>query len=404
MTGSVKLEYLHRDHLGSVDVITDELGAVVQRMSFDAFGKRRETNWTAFNEAAITNFNTDITTRGFTGHEQIDAVGLVHMNGRVYEPEIGRFLSADPIVEDIENLQTYNRYSYVRNNPLTWTDPSGFESDGTDGGNVGDDSDNDSANTPTTETNDPGKVDVAEENKQDNQQNQTAARADTSREAAFAQRSSQIAGQTSHTTLNANHDINQSLEAQNKNIGPPLNTKSGKTAVATTQVQPGYVGQVLANIAKGAARGVAYGSRGGIAGGILGGIIGGIIGGIFTKGNDETQQPAEDKQADKDNTENLVYEPNPKHGKENRNTSKGVASKAPTDPEQGLKASVPVKSKSTSKRGAVNKEAEEYQIFHEHEKGKFHGYAVNDWAQVPNDIKAALGKAGLVNPKNGKFK
>ncbi len=70
-----------------------------------------------------------ITTRGFTGHEQIDAVGLVHMNGRVYEPTLGRFLSADPIVEAIDNLQTYNRYSYVRNNPVTLTDPSGFTAD-----------------------------------------------------------------------------------------------------------------------------------------------------------------------------------------------------------------------------------------------------------------------------------
>ncbi len=80
-------------------------------------------------DSAITTFDTSITTRGFTGHEQIDAVGLVHMNGRVYESTLGRFLSADPIVEAIDNLQTYNRYSYVRNNPVTLTDPSGFTAD-----------------------------------------------------------------------------------------------------------------------------------------------------------------------------------------------------------------------------------------------------------------------------------
>jgi len=48
------------------------------------------------------------------------------MNGRVYEPSLGRFLSPDPLVSDPSNSQTFNRYSYVRNNPLSYTDPSGF--------------------------------------------------------------------------------------------------------------------------------------------------------------------------------------------------------------------------------------------------------------------------------------
>jgi RHS repeat-associated protein len=56
----------------------------------------------------------------------IDSVDLVHMNGRVYDPEIGRFLSADPHVQDATNLQSWNRYTYVNNNPLSFTDPSGF--------------------------------------------------------------------------------------------------------------------------------------------------------------------------------------------------------------------------------------------------------------------------------------
>ncbi|MEL6980730.1 MAG: RHS repeat-associated core domain-containing protein [Pseudomonadota bacterium] len=50
------------------------------------------------------------TTRGFTGHEMIDSVGLVHMNGRVYDPTLGRFLSADPVVQESSNTQNYNRY------------------------------------------------------------------------------------------------------------------------------------------------------------------------------------------------------------------------------------------------------------------------------------------------------
>ncbi|MGH8018444.1 MAG: RHS repeat domain-containing protein [Opitutaceae bacterium] len=47
------------------------------------------------------------------------------MNGRIYDPLLGRFLSPDPMVEDAYDLQTFNRYSYVHNNPLTFIDPDG---------------------------------------------------------------------------------------------------------------------------------------------------------------------------------------------------------------------------------------------------------------------------------------
>lgn len=113
--------YLLRDHLGSVDTITDENGAVVEKLSFDAFGKRRQVNW----QAAI-GIIASIITRGFTGHEMLDAVGLIHMNGRVYDATLGRFISADPNIQVPKNLQNLNRYSYVMNNPLSYTDPSGF--------------------------------------------------------------------------------------------------------------------------------------------------------------------------------------------------------------------------------------------------------------------------------------
>ncbi len=66
------------------------------------------------------------TNRGFTGHEHIDEVGLIHMNGRVYDPQLGRFLSADPHVQAPYSSQSYNRYAYAMNNPLKYTDPSGY--------------------------------------------------------------------------------------------------------------------------------------------------------------------------------------------------------------------------------------------------------------------------------------
>ena len=64
--------------------------------------------------------------RGFTGHEHLAELGLIHMNGRIYDPVIGRFLQADPIIQAPQNAQSHNRYSYVLNNPLSFTDPSGF--------------------------------------------------------------------------------------------------------------------------------------------------------------------------------------------------------------------------------------------------------------------------------------
>jgi RHS repeat-associated protein len=63
--------------------------------------------------------------RGYTGHEHLDELGFVHMNGRIYDPLLGRFLSPDPLIQAAELLQNYNRYSYVLNNPLRHTDPSG---------------------------------------------------------------------------------------------------------------------------------------------------------------------------------------------------------------------------------------------------------------------------------------
>ena len=111
--------YLHTDHLGSVSVITDENQTVTERLAYDAWGKRRPPTAAE----AMRQLTSATTLRGYTGHEMLDSVSLIHMNGRVYDPDLGRFLSADPVIQFPGYSQSYNRYSYVLNNPLSYTDP-----------------------------------------------------------------------------------------------------------------------------------------------------------------------------------------------------------------------------------------------------------------------------------------
>ena len=123
-------EYYHKDHLGSVVArTTDKPGDSGQFESFDPWGVRLLDAWDGVPIDRTYGY-TNVNVSGFTGHEHLDTVGIVHMNGRVYDPEIGRFLSPDPLVQAPYNTQSYNRYSYVFNNPLSYTDPTGYQSQG----------------------------------------------------------------------------------------------------------------------------------------------------------------------------------------------------------------------------------------------------------------------------------
>jgi RHS repeat-associated protein len=115
--------YLHRDHLGSTTTVTNEAGAVVESLAYEPFGKRRVPDGQDDPANSIVTLTTE---RGFTNHEHLDELGLIHMNGRIYDPLLGRFTSADPTTPNPLDLQSYNRYSYTRNNPLRMLDPSGF--------------------------------------------------------------------------------------------------------------------------------------------------------------------------------------------------------------------------------------------------------------------------------------
>ncbi|MFC5283656.1 RHS repeat domain-containing protein [Pedobacter alpinus] len=116
-----QMYYLHRDYLGSILLITDDQGASKEQRHFDAWGNI--VKLTDGNGNNLTDFA--ILDRGYTGHEHLSKVGLIHMNGRLYDPLLHRFLAPDNFVQDPSNTQNYNRYGYVLNNPLSHVDPSG---------------------------------------------------------------------------------------------------------------------------------------------------------------------------------------------------------------------------------------------------------------------------------------
>lgn len=113
--------YLHRDYLGSIIAISNQSGDIVEKRLFDAWGniiKIQDANGNIINALSVLD-------RGYTGHEHLQSVGLIHMNGRLYDPMVHRFLQPDNNIQDFFNTQNYNRYGYVLNNPLKYSDPSG---------------------------------------------------------------------------------------------------------------------------------------------------------------------------------------------------------------------------------------------------------------------------------------
>lgn len=116
--------FIFTDRLGSIVKLTDGAGTALQSTDYDDWGQRRD-----YNDATVTGVaapSPALTLRGFTGHEMVDGQDVVNMNARMYDPTLGRFLQADPMIQAPGNLQSWNAYTYVFNNPLTLVDPTGM--------------------------------------------------------------------------------------------------------------------------------------------------------------------------------------------------------------------------------------------------------------------------------------
>ena len=115
-------KYLHSDNLGSVDTVTSAAGGIAEQTKRDPFGNAVSN----FNQPTLPTTITASTKKvrlGFTGHEQDDELGMINMRGRMFDARLGRFLTPDPVVG---SGRGHNRYSYVRNNPLRFIDPTGL--------------------------------------------------------------------------------------------------------------------------------------------------------------------------------------------------------------------------------------------------------------------------------------
>ena len=107
------MEIARDDNLGSVTRIFNSAGSVVFSAQYDPWGVQTVTT------------NTIAFSRGYCGHEMLNGFQLINMNGRLYDPYLGRFLSPDNYVQLPTSAQSFNRYSYCLNNPLKYVDPEG---------------------------------------------------------------------------------------------------------------------------------------------------------------------------------------------------------------------------------------------------------------------------------------
>jgi RHS repeat-associated protein len=118
--------FTYTDHLGSIVAVTNSGGTIEYEQNFDAWGRRRDpANWSPYAPTATVPGLPDWLYRGYTGHEMLDAFGLINMNARLYDPVVGRMLGPDNYVQDPFSSQSFNKFTYAGNNPTKYIDPDG---------------------------------------------------------------------------------------------------------------------------------------------------------------------------------------------------------------------------------------------------------------------------------------
>ena len=119
---SHQLLYTLRDRLGIATTMVDHQGNIITQRYFDPFGRTASASVAGSLGDLV---NTNRNRHGFTDHEHLNEQQLIHMNGRVYDYNLGRLLSVDPFIQSPTSTQSVNPYSYIMNNPLAGTDPTG---------------------------------------------------------------------------------------------------------------------------------------------------------------------------------------------------------------------------------------------------------------------------------------
>jgi RHS repeat-associated protein len=122
--GENSVVWMLKDRLGSADAIVDADGQLLETRAHDAYGKPRSGSNADLAPARLQEITR--TSRGFTQHEHLNSLELIHMNGRVFDYHLGRFHGVDPVIQFPTNSQSLNPYSYLMNNPLSGTDPTGY--------------------------------------------------------------------------------------------------------------------------------------------------------------------------------------------------------------------------------------------------------------------------------------
>jgi len=132
-------QYTTSDNLGSPRVITNSLGSVVSRHDYMPFGEEIFAG-TGGRTAAMGFGVADGNRKKFTGYERDTETGLDFAQARYFSSTQARFTSADSVLGSIGNPQSLNRYAYVGNNPLSFSDPTGhtrFDASSSTGGDQG---------------------------------------------------------------------------------------------------------------------------------------------------------------------------------------------------------------------------------------------------------------------------